>query len=840
MCHSSLRTALLRFLFISTFISILLTPVCRAQVSFDADRVYPLSATGGPVAVGDVNRDGFLDICVGAAADDPTSMAILLGDGSGGFRHARMTPTDFIRPTVLRFVDVNQDGKLDLVCVDEAQGRFGVLVGNGRGKFTQGPSFSLNEVVTNTLFGDFDGDGLTDVAFHVRTSHHVVIWRGDVDESFVPDAIVPLAWHSAMVASADFDGDGDLDLVVTVPEYQGYLQTLVNDGTGNFTPGIGVAVSPYPEVIATGDFNGDGAMDAVVAHNGVSQIWLLNGDGHGRLNFGQIFVGIAIALSLVDLDGDGNPEILAVVPDGVVVYHARGGGSYDYGIFVAGGGNRGVEVGDFDGDGDQDLVLETGFPRVHRYSTGEQTGQAEIQVRELATAELSLNLDGDDYVDLVTADARAGSIVVRHGTASGGFGTPTVYSGGTISDRAYLVSADLDGDGRLDLVLATAPISPTGLGAATIALNDGSGGLVIGQSLTYEGAVIGVGVADVGGDRVPDVIVAHGFSQNASNPGYVDFYGGNGDGTFSSPGRLTLPTAAVAMTFGDWNEDGRPDMVYRDSVRRIPAETRVHVLLRGPTGFVDAASYTFPIGEFFDLVTPGDVNGDGHTDLVFSGGQIGLRVAIGDGYGNFAVQPVLDDDTSTVAVAIGDFDTDGAPDIAALSGRFYRVGVFLGDEGEFHRAPVYFRHRSEPLLPRPNRRSTGGSRRRALRALRVARRTQRLHAHSASHETRFVRATDAARGRPAGVRLEQSRCARDSRTRDDRVAAGADHSPSNPDGAPALGDLHTSGPRARRRFFGDDSLERDQRGDRVASLTRPDPEMSDFMNAGGITTRSMS
>jgi VCBS repeat protein len=694
--HPSLRTALLRLLPLASLVAFSPSPAARAQVSFEADRVYTLRGRGGATALADVNRDGALDLCIASATADPASVSLLLGDGAGGFRHARASSTGSVQPTQLRFVDTDHDGKIDLVAVDEAEGRFCVLRGNGRGKFTLAQEYSVPEVVTDTAFADVDGDGFVDVLFHQRAYHQVTVWRGEPGGGFVAGTPILLPWHTAMIATADVDGDGAVDVVVSVPDSDGRLQILRNDGTGGFSTLAEVVVSPFPEVLAVGDVNGDGLADVIVAHNGVQQIWVLFGDGTGQLRFGGVLFGTAIGLAIDDLDADGVPDLVATVQDGVVTYRGIGGGAFDYGLYTAGGGNRGCSIGDVDGDGLRDLVLETGYPRVHRTRVNAGAGPAEIQVRELADAIVAVDLDLDGRLDLVTADPRTGTIVVRRGTSGGGFGAASTVPGVTTSDRALLVAADLQGDGRPDILVACTPDSAITTGAMDVLVNDRSAGLVPGQSIPCSGAVIGACVADFGGDRIPDLAIAHAFDQNATNPGYIDLYGGNGDGTFTPTGRLWLSVAAESIVFGDWDEDGRMDFAYRDAVRRIPASTRLHVVLHGSAGFFETATTAFPTGEFFNHLTTADVNGDGHADLVLFGGQIGARLVLGDGLGGFALQPILDDDTSTADVSVGDFDGDGTPDVATLSARFHRVGIRLGEGGEFRRAPAYFGTANRP------------------------------------------------------------------------------------------------------------------------------------------------
>jgi len=280
----------------------------------------------GDIKLGDVNNDGILDLVV--TNSDRDSVDVYIGNGKGGFSLAPGSPftasasAEFYTRS-LYLVDLNEDGKLDIVTANQRRNTFATLFGNGRGGFAPGPAttFLSGQDHYAFAFGDIDGDGHLDV---VTVSGEkgfgsepdlVTTLRGDGKGSFKNTSETPISVPASglrFMTLADMNGDQRLDVVISHSD--GQLSVLLNNGSGKFTP---APASPYDLgtpafAIAVADVNRDRKNDIVVATVDSVTVWLGSRDGFVPAPGSPFRAGPgAYHLAIGDLNKDGKPDVAA-------------------------------------------------------------------------------------------------------------------------------------------------------------------------------------------------------------------------------------------------------------------------------------------------------------------------------------------------------------------------------------------------------------------------------------------------------------------------------------------------------------------------------------------------
>lgn len=724
--------------------------------------------------VADLNNDGKTDVVrfeQNFANRFRSGTSVLFGDGTGSFANdALYTALD--REDDGYLVNVDNANGPDLVRLDYDGSVLNTRLNDGTGAF--GPVIASGfDRPTTAQFGDFDGDGFTDAAVGqtFQTDGGVVVYPGNGDGTFgnAKNQYLPNFQETAAYVrggdgvAPDLNGDGKPDILFGDTGTSSVV-VAISDGAGKFSGQsyVGRMIGDIGEdvahneadgpFVATADWNRDGVVDVMIGRyrNGASAgaIGLALGDRPGTFRLPRT-VPIALAdgfetshTLMADLNNDGILDLIGHNRYNVTTSLGRGDGTFEPQQIALNHGyndNSSMRLADFDGDGFTDLSFISGHSFVQAFGLGNGTfsympsvpypGQYGYMPHGADYGVIG-DFNDDDHPDLayrLSAGETRNVFVLLYDPVQRRYNLlPDVT--GLFTDQSYENSigfADLNGDGRGELfaynpAFAGQPTrltvwQPQGSNATDAATlfsrtvvpatgfgdffpqsmvvgdfdRDGHADLAIGGSDTirvgfgkgdftfrdvvhyYAPGIVHVDGADVNGDGLLDLIA--NFSRRRRSGGFPGggVYLGRADGTFEKFREFGGSGSDLTWTFLDYVDAGD---VNRDG--------RSDFVIN--LGGFSTVFYAAPPG--LAAVANGDLNGDGNPDLVAVNTSYDrVKVLLGDGQNGFTRQSDLFSDFGPVDVALGDVNDDGKQDFVTANRIGRSVSLFRNTGTAFTR-----------------------------------------------------------------------------------------------------------------------------------------------------------
>lgn len=406
-----------------------------------------------------------------------------------------------VNPREVTVADFNHDGKPDLAVVNGGQssttpqGSVSVLLGDGRGSFQPAVTTAvLNGTGLSVVAGDFNGDGLPDVALTSSTNGvnpAVEVMLGKGDGSFQSNHLVlPVGQTPFSVAAGDFDHNGALDLVTA--NGNGTVSVLLGNGGGSFRPRTDVTVGADARAVVVGDFNGDGRLDVAAAQQLSHSVSVLLGHGDGTFApprafdaSGQDLTFSPVSMAVGDVNGDGRADLVINMTGGLDsviaqlgVLLGNGDGTFRAPILESPGmtgGDGDVALADFNNDGRLDVAVggQAALPDGLTVNIGNGDGTFGVPFQSPLSFSTGGNdpfgvaaadLNGDGRPDLVAANSASSSVGVLLNTAAPVIDAPTTTTLSTSTATAVV--------GQFETLTATVT-SPAGTPIGTVFFRDG-------------------------------------------------------------------------------------------------------------------------------------------------------------------------------------------------------------------------------------------------------------------------------------------------------------------------------------------------------------------------------
>jgi hypothetical protein len=686
------------------------------------------------LAVADVNHDGIPDILVvnqaGAVTESVsgvlTSVAkngndvtVFLGNGDGTFQGAQENGTGTAgpnypvgnNPIYIAVADLNGDGFPDIVVANYSDNTIGILLNNGNGTFKAETVLAAGNAPDCIALADVNGDGQIDIVAANSVDNTLGVYLGVGGGAFLPAAVYTLGavqtgTQYLNIVAGKLNPTGPVDVVASaLNSVAGSVVVLQNNGTGVFSVGPSYAAGLNADTLQLADLQHRGILDLVAASSSDNVINILPGNGDGTFGTASTYAAASISSSpgqqtvaAGDVNGDTFPDLVIANPNNnamQVLYNAGPAPSgvlpftfHPPGTHVVGHNPSAVATGILTASGNHDVVVANAADNDVGVLLGNGDGTLQTMVTYPVGASpqalvlVALRGSGKP-LDVVTANFGDGTVSVLLGNGDGTFQPKQAYAAVPATPGATVlgvVVADINGDGIPDLVVANGVSNTFG-----VLLGNGDGTFQTLVTFASGNSLVGIAVADVTADGIPDVVTVGGSITVFTNSTPQCPKPPAAPGTCESPGNVAFTATAAYSTPGeqvaiaDVNGDGTPDLLVADYARgnldvmlgnSATPGTFLTPIVYGSGSGVASVVLSGPSG-------PLDVNGDGTVDAILTNAlNNSVSVMFGNGKGAF-INNLYPVEINPRSVAVADLNNDGHPDLVVANHGSDTITVML-------------------------------------------------------------------------------------------------------------------------------------------------------------------
>ena len=666
--------------------------------------VFTLTRTGDTSPAISVSYTTASDTAAGGSDFTPASDVVTFASG-------QTTATIAIPITGDLLVEGNENFFVNLTGISDSQGP--------TASFAARQDTYLGSGVRAVSVGDLNGDGKPDVAVVVPFTSKLAVFlnttaTGSSTVTFSPRTDFDTGSKPYSVKIGDLNGDGKPDITTTNFAVHTVSVLLNTTPTGGSTPTFAIRQDlptlPNPYYVSIADINGDGLPDLVVAEQGAGGVSVLlnqTAPGAPTASFSSGFnfdTDDAMnvnpdCVSVGDVNGDGKPDLVVAnnyaSTIGVLLNSTVTGSStptfHPFQEFSFFDRNFSTALGDINADGKLDVVVTNRDGNsvsvlINTTPTGATTfsfgGRIDYTMDQSPRSVALEDLNGDGLLDMTVTNQNSLSVLINRtvpGAASSSFATRQDRAIGY--GASHVVTADINGDGKPDLVDANLGSSTVSIFLNTFASPPATVVLSDPQNYLSGDTASSVAVGDFNGDGKPDLAVpdpTNGVVSvlfNQSLPG-------SGASDFGTPQNFSTDTGPFAVAVSDFNGDGKLDLVVTSDVSNT-----ISVLFNTTTPGSATASFStaevFTTGAGPRSVAVGDLNGDGKAEIVVGNNLTNTisvffnTTAAGAATPSFATRQDFTTGNLPRGVSLRDLNGDGRLDIATANAGSNSISVLL-------------------------------------------------------------------------------------------------------------------------------------------------------------------